>query len=55
MNQIQYYPFMPVNQVTISKGNLALEAKGEAANVVAEAAAFALYCAGVALIIKAFR
>jgi hypothetical protein len=55
MNQIQYYPFTPVNQVTISKGNLALEAKGEAANVVADAVAFALCCYGVSLVIKACR
>jgi hypothetical protein len=55
MNQIQYYPFTPINQITISKGNLGLEAKGEPANVVAEAAAFALCCYGISLIIRACR
>lgn len=55
MDKTRYYPYTVDNQIAIRNHEFTLIAKGESANRIAEAAAFAIVCIGLAALIKAAR
>jgi hypothetical protein len=49
------YTYTPANRIMVHNAGLSIDAHGKAADRVSEAASFALYCLGIALLIKALR
>jgi hypothetical protein len=55
MDKNLYYPYTVDNRIAFSNAAFSIEAQGESANRIADAAAFAICCIGVAALIKALR
>jgi hypothetical protein len=55
MQEVNYYSYAVDNRIAVRNAAFSIEAQGKSADRVADAAAFAICCFGLAALIKALR